>query len=281
MALGAGTFKPVISGTIARVHRREEQHARLRHLLLVDQPRGVSLPPHPRALPEKQHRLELGHFASAIGTGAMLLPSLLFYKEPPRPKTDKSVVLALAAALEIILSPPCAGRAFPPGRKKPTTPCATSSFSPRSLLVPPEKRGIAHPDRGRGTRRQGQIAVSPPRSSSTRGFWILYFQMFDSVLWYVQGLRRRLLPRPDGQRRAGRPGFRPAMAVRRRARHRDQRRHDHPPSAPGQHDGQEPARPADRSSSASGSARSAWRSWPSPPASGSSCSGSSSSRSAR
>ena len=41
MATGAGLFKPIISGTIARSHRRDQLRLRVRHLLLDDQPGGV------------------------------------------------------------------------------------------------------------------------------------------------------------------------------------------------------------------------------------------------
>ena len=60
------------------------------------------------------------------------------------------------------------------------------------------------------------------------GFWILYFQNFGSVLWYlrdfidgapVSAADHGLLRRRRHQRR---------VQVRRRARHRHQRRHDHP-----------------------------------------------------
>ena len=111
MALGAGTFKPVISGTIARVTDEETSTlgfgifywtinlgAFLFPLFLVPILKSV----------DPSWRLIM--VAAAIGTGIMLLPNFLIYREPPKPaeaenKPKKDLIQTLADAFEIIYSP--------------------------------------------------------------------------------------------------------------------------------------------------------------------------------
>ena len=110
MALGAGTFKPIISGTIARVTDKSNSTlgfgvyywsinlgAFLFPLILV---------------PYLKNNFGWNTviIASALGTGAMIIPTLLFYKEPPKPKEaqkEKStnIIQTIADAFEIIYSP--------------------------------------------------------------------------------------------------------------------------------------------------------------------------------
>ncbi len=110
MALGAGTFKPIISGTIARVTDKSNSTlgfgvyywsinlgAFLFPLILV---------------PYLKNNFGWNTviIASAIGTGAMIIPTLLFYKEPPKPReaTDEkktNIIQTIANAFEIIYSP--------------------------------------------------------------------------------------------------------------------------------------------------------------------------------
>jgi dipeptide/tripeptide permease len=71
--------------------------------------------------------------ASAIGTAAMLIPTLLVYKEPKKPENTKTIGEVLKGAVMVLTD----------------------------------------------VRFIGLIVIYS-------GFWILYFQMFDSVLWYVQ-----------------------------------------------------------------------------------------------
>jgi len=71
--------------------------------------------------------------ASAIGTAAMLIPTLLVYKEPKKPENTKTIAGVLKGAVMVL----------------------------------------------KDVRFIGLIVIYS-------GFWILYFQMFDSVLWYVQ-----------------------------------------------------------------------------------------------
>lgn len=132
MGLGAGTFKPVISGTIARVTDKDNSTlgfgifywsinlgAFLFPLFLVPFLKGIAW--------------KYVFYASAIGTGILLLPNLFIYKEPPKPESSKSIGEVLAEAVMIL-----------------------KDF--RFILM---------------------IVIYS-------GFWILYFQMFDTVLWYLK-----------------------------------------------------------------------------------------------
>ncbi len=110
MALGAGTFKPVISGTIARVTDSSNSTlgfgifywsinlgAFLFPMFLV--PFLKSADPSWRWV----------IIASAIGTGIMLIPAIFLYKEPPmhekKEEDQKDVLHTIANAFEIIYSP--------------------------------------------------------------------------------------------------------------------------------------------------------------------------------
>ncbi|MEE4177349.1 MAG: MFS transporter [Bacteroides sp.] len=132
MAIGAGFFKPIISGTIARVTDESNSGlgfgifywsinlgAFLFPLLLVPFLKGLGW-----------HYIFI---MAAVGTGSMLLLNLLIYKEPPRPENAKS----LSDTLKGI------------------------------VLVLKDYRFVS------------MIVIYS-------GFWILYFQMFDTVLWYLK-----------------------------------------------------------------------------------------------
>lgn len=112
MALGAGTFKPIISGTIARTTDKSTSSlgfgiyywsinlgAFLFPLILVPYLKNVpSTPPWKWVI-----------IAAAIGTGIMVIPTFLFFKEPAREKTtadrEFNLIKTLANAFEIIYSP--------------------------------------------------------------------------------------------------------------------------------------------------------------------------------
>jgi dipeptide/tripeptide permease len=113
MALGAGTFKPIISGTIARVTSKEQSTmgfgiyywsinlgAFLFPLFLIPYLKTVpSSPPWQWVM-----------LAAAIGTGIMIIPTLLFYRDPPKTGHDQkpvelNLIKTLANAFEIIYSP--------------------------------------------------------------------------------------------------------------------------------------------------------------------------------
>lgn len=133
MAFGAGAFKPMISGTIARETNESNSTvgfgifywsinlgAFLFPLILV---------PYIKSAFGWQYVM----MASAICTTAMLIPTYLIYKEPKKPESTKNLGEVLKGM----------------------------------VLVLTDFRFI------------GLIVIYS-------GFWILYFQMFDSVLWYVQ-----------------------------------------------------------------------------------------------
>lgn len=133
MGIGAGAFKPIISGTIARITDESNSTvafgiyywsinfgAFLFPLILV---------PYLKS----SFGWNFVMIASAIFTAGMLFPTLFFYKEPPRPKSSKSLYQVLKEMILVL-----------------------KDF--RFVLL---------------------ILIYS-------GFWILYFQMFDSVLWYVK-----------------------------------------------------------------------------------------------
>ena len=133
MAVGAGAFKPMISGTIARETNETNSTlgfgifywsinlgAFLFPLILV---------PYIKNTFGWQYVM----LASAIGTASMLIPTLLVYKEPKKPENTKTIAEVLKGAVMVLTD----------------------------------------------VRFIGLIVIYS-------GFWILYFQMFDSVLWYVQ-----------------------------------------------------------------------------------------------
>jgi dipeptide/tripeptide permease len=132
MAVGAGFFKPIISGTIARV--TDESNSSLGFgiyywsinlgafifpLILVPFLKGIGW--------------SYIFVMAAVGTGSMLLLNLFVYREPPRPQNTKP----LGEVLKGI------------------------------VLVLKDYRFVL------------MIVIYS-------GFWILYFQMFDTVLWYLK-----------------------------------------------------------------------------------------------
>jgi len=133
MAIGAGAFKPMISGTIARVTTEKNSTigfgifywsinfgAFLFPLILVPYLKN-------------NFGWEYVIIASAIGTSAMLIPTIFIYKEPKRPESSKSLLEVLKGMVMVLTDV-------------------------KFILL---------------------IVIYS-------GFWILYFQMFDSVLWYVK-----------------------------------------------------------------------------------------------
>jgi len=133
MAVGAGAFKPMISGTIARSTNEGNSTlgfgifywsinlgAFLFPLILVPYIKNT-------------FGWEYVMMASAIATASMLIPTFLIYKEPKRPESTKTLAEVLKGAVMVLTD----------------------------------------------VKFIGLIVIYS-------GFWILYFQMFDSVLWYVQ-----------------------------------------------------------------------------------------------
>ncbi len=133
MGVGAGAFKPMISGTIARETNQYNSTigfgiyywsinlgAFLFPLILV---------PYIKNAFGWQYVM----LASAIGTSVMLIPTLFIYKEPKKPASTKNFAEVLKGMIMVL-----------------------TDVRFITLIV------------------------------IYSGFWILYFQMFDSVLWYVQ-----------------------------------------------------------------------------------------------
>jgi len=133
MGIGAGAFKPMISGTIAR--ETNENNSTLGFgIYYWSINLGAFLFPL-ILVPYIKNTFGWNYvmLASAICTTAMLIPTFFIYKEPKKPESQKSLAEVLKGA----------------------------------VLVLTDFRFI------------GLIMIYS-------GFWILYFQMFDSVLWYVQ-----------------------------------------------------------------------------------------------
>jgi dipeptide/tripeptide permease len=110
MGFGAGTFKPIISGTIARV--TDEENSTLGFgIFYWTINLGAFL--FPLILVPILKKMDWSYviIASAIGTAAMLIPTFFFYKDPVKPvsEEDKSkqtnIIQTLANAFEIIYSP--------------------------------------------------------------------------------------------------------------------------------------------------------------------------------
>ena len=133
MGIGAGSFKPMISGTIARETNESNSTlgfgifywsinlgAFLFPLILVPYIKNT-------------FGWEYVMMASAIATASMLIPTFLIYKEPKKPENTKTLPEVLKGMIMVL-----------------------TDFKFIGLIV------------------------------IYSGFWILYFQMFDSVLWYVQ-----------------------------------------------------------------------------------------------
>lgn len=131
MATGAGLFKPLISGTIARVTDEKTSSlgfgiyywsinlgAFVFPLFLIPWLKGIGW--------------NYIFIMAAVGTGWLFFFNLLTFKEPPRPKSTKSIVQTLS----------------------------------EMVLVLKNVRFIA------------LIVIYSL-------FWVLYFQMYDTVLWYV------------------------------------------------------------------------------------------------
>lgn len=132
MAVGAGFFKPIISGTIARETNESNSSlgfgiyywsinlgAFLVPLLLIPYLKSISW--------------SYIFIMASIGTGWLLLLNLFVFKEPSRPKSSKSIPVVLKEAVFVL----------------------------------------------KDLRFISMIVIYS-------GFWILYFQMFDSVLWFLK-----------------------------------------------------------------------------------------------
>ncbi len=132
MAVGAGFFKPIISGTIARV--TDESNSSLGFgIYYWSINLGAFLFPLILVPFLKDISWSYIFIMAAVGTGSMLLLNLFAYKEPPRPESTKPL----------------------------------SQVFKDIALVLKDYRFVL------------MIVIYS-------GFWILYFQMFDTVLWYLK-----------------------------------------------------------------------------------------------
>lgn len=132
MVLGAGTFKPIISGTIART--TDQSNSALGFGIFYW---SINLGAFLFPLILIPYLKEIGWsyifiMASAL-TGSMLLLNIFIYKEPQRPTSNKSLMEVFKGMVFVL-----------------------KDF--RFVLM---------------------IVIYS-------GFWIMYFQMFDAVLWYLK-----------------------------------------------------------------------------------------------
>ncbi|MEW6336803.1 MAG: MFS transporter [Acidobacteriota bacterium] len=131
MASGAGLFKPIISGTIARTtDERTSAFGFGIYYWMINL--GAFLAPLVVSV-LKGFSWQHVFTASAAYTGLMLLPAVFVFRDPPRPESRKSLREVLAGAAEVL-------------------------SDARFMLM---------------------IVVYS-------GFWVLYFQNFGSVLWYLR-----------------------------------------------------------------------------------------------
>ncbi len=131
MVTGAGFFKPIISGTIARETNADTSGLGF-GIFYWSINLGAFIFPLILVPYLKQYSYSYIFIMAAIATGAMLLLNIFIYREPAKPENSKS----LGESLKGI------------------------------LLVMADYRFIV------------MIAIYSC-------FWILYFQMFDTVLWYL------------------------------------------------------------------------------------------------
>lgn len=109
MGVGAGTFKPVISGTIARCTDKTNSTLGF-GIFYWSINLGAFLFPL-FLVPYLKNNVgwDWVIIASAIGTGILIIPTALWFKEPPRgeqeKKDDRKLLQTLADAFEIIYSP--------------------------------------------------------------------------------------------------------------------------------------------------------------------------------
>ena len=132
MVIGAGCFKPVISGTIAR--STDESNSTLGFgIFYWSINLGAFVFPLILIPILKDISWSYIFFMAAIGTGWLFFLNLFVYKEPKRPASSKTIGEVLAGMVKVLTDW-------------------------RFILM---------------------IVIYS-------GFWILYFQMFDTVLWYLK-----------------------------------------------------------------------------------------------
>jgi proton-dependent oligopeptide transporter, POT family len=132
MVIGAGTFKPIISGTIART--TDESNSTLGFgIFYWTINLGAFIFPLLLVPFLKNIGWSYIFVMASVGTGWLLFLNIFIYKEPDRPPSTKKIAQVLKGAVMVLLD-----------------------F--RFIIM---------------------IVIYS-------GFWILYFQMFDTVLWYLK-----------------------------------------------------------------------------------------------
>jgi dipeptide/tripeptide permease len=130
MAVGAGFFKPLISATIART--TDQTNSSLGFgIYYWSINLGATIIPLAVAV-IKQYSWPWVFFTSALMTGVMIIPTLFWFKDPPKPENTKPLGRILKDMVMVL---------------------ADWRFILLIVLY-------------------------------SLGFWVLYFQMFDSMLWY-------------------------------------------------------------------------------------------------
>lgn len=132
MAVGAGFFKPLISGTIARETTKENSSLGF-GIFYWSINLGAFLFPLVLIPYLKSYSYTYIFFMASAITGSLLLVNFFLFKEPQKPETGKSIGQVLAEIVIVI-----------------------KDFRFLSMIL------------------------------IYSCFWILYFQMFDSVLWYLK-----------------------------------------------------------------------------------------------
>ncbi|MDH7603371.1 MAG: MFS transporter [Melioribacter sp.] len=132
MAIGAGFFKPIISGTIARTTDKSNSTLAF-GIYYWSINLGAFLFPLILVPILKQISWKYIFIMAAVGTGWLLLLNLFVYKEPDKPESTKTLKNVLIDMFKVL-----------------------GDFRFVIMIV------------------------------IYSGFWILYFQQFDTVLWYVK-----------------------------------------------------------------------------------------------
>jgi len=133
MAVGAGAFKPMISGTIARETNQSNSTFGFGIFYWTINLGAFLFPLILVPYIKNNYGWNYVMMASSLFTAIMLIPNYFFYKEPKKPESTKSLGQVLNEMVLVL-----------------------TNYKFIGLIV------------------------------IYSGFWILYFQMFDSVLWYVQ-----------------------------------------------------------------------------------------------
>jgi len=108
LALGAGTFKPIISGSIARMTTKENSTLGFGIFYWTINLGAFLFPLILVPLLKNNIGWNWVIIASALGTGAMLIPTLLFFKEPPKPEAKRTLLSGThpSASRQTLAEPP-------------------------------------------------------------------------------------------------------------------------------------------------------------------------------